>query len=303
MTKGPEPHAPDLTLRLMRVAVGGFYGFSQLLRRPPKPPAGVTEHAYGAHPDQRIEFIAPRADVPGRAAIVYFHGGGWILGKKESYTRYLSFLAEAGHPVFNVEYPLAPENPHPGILRSLFEALDWIEKQHPEIRGYHAMGDSAGGNLAMMIGLMAHNPGLLTPVDPGRSRALPLVCHSVVSLYGVLDRFSWIEDEFPGADKMMEAYAGRAAFEPEVGPELAITPMDLDFESAPPSLLTVGTKDPLLRSSRLFAERLGSASAKVELIEYPGEGHGFFNLGTSKSDAQMNEDVLRFITAQDPAAS
>ena len=300
MTSRPEPHAPDLSLRLMRVAVGGFYGLSRLLRRPPKPPAGVVEHAYGSHPDQRIELLAPRADVPRRAAIVYLHGGGWILGKKESYTRYLSFLAEAGHPVFNVEYPLAPENPHPGILRALFEALDWIEAQHPEVSGYHVMGDSAGGNLAMMLGLMAQDPELLTAVDPGRRRGLPLVCHSVVSLYGVLDRLSWIEDEFPGADNMMEAYAGRGAFEPDVGPELAITPTDLAFRSAPPCLLTVGTKDPLLRSSRLFAERLGSASAKVRLIEYPGEGHGFFNLGTSKSAAQMNEDVLEFLTAQDP---
>lgn len=302
MSSLPEPHAPDFSLRMMRIAVAGFYGVSRLLRRPPKPPAGVVEHAYGRHPDQRIELVAPRADAPPRSPIVFFHGGGWILGKKESYTRYLSFLAEAGHPVFNVEYPLAPEHPHPAILRSLFEALDWIEAQHPEIRGYHAMGDSAGGNLAMMVGLMACNEALIAAVDPERGRGLPLVCHSVVSLYGVLDRLSWIEDEFPGADGMLEAYAGRAAFEPEVAPELAITPMDLEFRTAPPSLLTVGTKDPLLRSSRLFAERLEKSAAQVELIEYPGEGHGFFNLGTSKSAARMNADILAFLTAREAQA-
>jgi acetyl esterase/lipase len=124
-----------------------------------------------------------------------------------------------------------------------------------------------------------------------------------VSLYGVLDRMSWIEDGFPGARNMMESYAGKGAFEAEVGPELAITPMDLDFDSAPPSLLTVGTEDPLLRSSRIFAERLGKVSDKVVLREYPGEGHGFFNLGRSKSDAQMNADILEFLEAQDPTSA
>ncbi len=303
MTTRAEPHAPDLTLRLMRLAVAGFYGLSQLMRRPPKAPGAVTERAYGSHPDERIEYIEPREGAPARAPIIYLHGGGWILGKKESYTRYLSFLAEAGYPVFNVEYPLAPERPHPAILRSLFSALDWIEANHPTVSGYHVMGDSAGGNLAMMIGLLATNPEQIPIVDPERGGGLPLSCHSVVSLYGVLDRLSWIEDGFPGAENMMESYAGRGAFEREVGPEFAITPMDLEIGSAPPSLLTVGTEDPLLRSSRIFAERLGAGPGKVVLKEYSGEGHGFFNLGRSKSDVQMNEDILAFLEAEDPSSA
>ena len=101
---------------------------------------------------------------------------------------------------------------------------------------------------------------------------------------------------------MMESYAGRAAFEPEVDSDLAITPMDLDFTVAPPSLLTVGTEDPLLRSSRLFAERLEGGSSKVVLKEYSGEGHGFFNLGTSPSADQMNVDILDFLSAEDPSS-
>ncbi len=296
----PEPRAADATTRVMRRLIALAYRGTQLIRRPPEPPGSVREARYGDDPAERIESIATHPDAPPRAPVIYFHGGGWILGKKEYYTRYLSFLARAGHPVFNVEYPLAPENPHPRILRSLFRALDWIEREHPEYSGYHAMGDSAGGNLATMIGLLAANPRLVADVDSGRSEGLPLVCHSVVSLYGVLDRTSWIEDEFPGAENMLESYAGRAAFESEVGPELAITPMDLAFESAPPCLLTVGTEDPLLRSSRLFAERLAAGPGKVVLKEYPGEGHGFFNLFRSKAAMQMNADILAFLGAEDP---
>lgn len=300
MTEPVASQAASLSLRLMRQGVNLAFGVSQLLRRPPKAPAGVEEHSYGANPAERIEYIAPRPGAPERAAVIYYHGGGWVLGKKESYSRFLSFLADAGYPVFNVEYPLAPEHPHPQLLQSLFRALDWIEKTHPEITGYHAMGDSAGGNLAMMMGLLARNPELVPAVDEARTNGLPLTCHTVVSLYGVLDRLTWIEDSFPSGDMMMESYAGKASFEPDVGPELAITPMDLDFSDAPPSLLTVGTEDELLRSSRLFAERLGSGTGKVRLIEYPGEGHAFFNFGRTKSAEQMNADILDFLEAEDP---
>lgn len=301
MTLVVEPHDASFSLRAGRWAISLFFGFWQLVRRPPKPPGAVDEHAYGSDPAERLEFIAPRAGAPQRAPIVYVHGGGWIMGHKESYTRFLSFLAEAGFPIFNLEYPLAPENPHPGILRSLLAAFDWIRSEHPDVRGVHVMGDSAGGNLAMMLGLLASNPELVRAVDPERAK-VPLTCHSVVSLYGVLDRLSWIEDGFPGAESMLEGYGGRAAFEAEVGPELAITPLDLEFAAAPPSFLAAGTEDQLCRSSQLFARRLASGPGKVVHKEYPGEGHGFFNIGRSKSDAQLRSDIFEFLEAEDPTS-
>ena len=148
MADRAESRPADFSLRATRIAIGAVYGVTRLMRRPPAPPSGVVEHAYGQNAAERLEYLAPRAAGPRRTPIVYIHGGGWILGKKESYTRYLSFLADAGYPVFNLEYPLAPENPHPGILRALFRALDWIAREFPDDQSVHFMGDSAGGNAA-----------------------------------------------------------------------------------------------------------------------------------------------------------
>lgn len=297
------PRPAPWKIRLTRMGIRAFGAVSRMRRTLAAPPQAPVERAYGDDPREKITYLAPKPGLAPRGAVLYFHGGGWIIGSKDTYTPFLGFLAEAGYPVFNVGYPLAPENPHPGILRSLFRALDWIADQHPEVTGYHTMGDSAGGNLCTMLGVLAHNPQLVADVDPARTQGLPLTCHSIVSLYGVLDRLSWIEDAFPGADMMLEAYAGQAAFEAEVGPDLAITPMDLAFETAPPALLTVGSEDPLLRSSRIFAERLGAGSGKVLLREYPGEPHGFFNFGTSATADQMNADILEFLAAEDPASA
>ena len=302
MTAPVTPRSADFTTRLLRKIIPLYFGSFRWSRKPPKAPGAVTEFSYGPHADERLEFIEAQAGVPQRTPIVYVHGGGWILGTKESYSPYLSFLAHTGHPVINVEYPLAPENPHPGILRSLFRALDWIRREHPEFSEIHVMGDSAGGNLAMMVGLLAANPKLLGDVDPDRSES-PLPCRSVISLYGVLDRLTWIEDGFPGGENMLECYGGKAAFEATVPPELAITPTDLVFENAPPSLLACGTADPLRRSSQLFAERLAAGPGKVVHKEYEGEAHGFFNFGKTKSDAQLREDILGFLAGVEPESA
>jgi len=287
----------DFATKLMRTVVPVAMNLTGVLRRRKRAPYGIEQHAYGPDPDERLEVIAPRPGAAERRPVVYFHGGGWILGTKESYTRHLTFLAEAGYPVINVEYPLAPEHPHPSLLRSLLRALDWIGERYPG--GVHVAGDSAGGNLAMMIGLLIENPSLLREVDPARAEA-PLPCISVVSIYGVLDRLTWIEDGFPGSDNMLECYGGKAAFEESVGADLALTPDDLAFTEVPPSLLTVGTEDQLRRSSALFAERLVERASDVTHKEYPGEGHGFFSLGRSEHADQMNTDILEFLARFDP---
>ena len=96
----------------------GILGLLNGLRRPSLTGA-ISEHAYGSHPAERIEVIDPRSGSPSRAPVVYVHGGGWICGKKEMYRGALVFLADAGYPVFNVEYQLVPERPYPHLLLSL----------------------------------------------------------------------------------------------------------------------------------------------------------------------------------------
>ncbi len=297
MSEAAPPRTADFSVRITRRAMSLVFGATRLIRRPPKPPAQVVEHAYGPNPAELLEVIEPGAGAKKDAAIVYLHGGGWIAGRKELYTRYLSFLAEAGYLVINVGYPLAPENPHPGILRSLLRAMDWIETNRKDVSGFHVMGDSAGGNLAMMLGILAANPERLAAIDPARGQPIGLPCRSIVSLYGVLDRLTWIEDGFPGADTMLESYGGKDAFEAEVSEACAITPLDLEFRELPRTLLAVGTKDPLRRSSQLCADRLAAIGADFVHTEYPGEGHGFFNLGFSKSDARLREEVLAFLAS------
>lgn len=280
---------------MMARLFGLLLAFIDWLRPLPQAPAPISAHRYGSDPAETIQFIPPKAGSPKRAPIVYIHGSGWIIMNKEVYTRQLIGFADAGYPVFNLDYPLAPGNPHPGILLSLLSALRWIGQQHPEVDAVHLMGDSAGGNLAMMLGILSKNPELLRNLGPGAPAALPLAIRSVVSHYGVLDRLSWLRNGFPGAGLMLECYGGKAVFEDRVPVHKAITPLDLEFDSYPPTFLAAGSKDRLCESTRLFARRLeaipGTAKSKI----YQGEVHGFFNMEWSASYAELRRDVFAFL--------
>ena len=255
----------------------------------------VSEHHYGPHPSERIEFMGPKDAESKKAPLVYIHGGGWICGKMEMYTAELVFLAEEGYPVFNLEYPLAPERPHPHMLLSLLSALAWIKKEHPQYEAIHLMGDSAGGNLALMLGILVANPELIKALDPDFSESLPTV-ESVVSIYGVLDRLSWIEEGFPSAALMLECYAGAEALEPQIGSEQAVTPMDLEFSNLPPSFVVAGSKDQLAESSRLCAESLKGRFDSVSYKVYPGEAHGFFNRSARPASQELRGDIIEFLS-------
>ena len=134
-------------------AMMGTFGILSRLRSVSRS-GEISKHAYGPHPDERLELIEPAAGAPALTPIVYVHGGGWICGKNDMYTGNLVPFAAAGHPVFNLEYPLAPERPHPHMLRSLLGALAWIHEHYPGHEAVHLMGDSAGGNLVAMLGIL-----------------------------------------------------------------------------------------------------------------------------------------------------
>jgi acetyl esterase len=250
---------------------------------------------YGTHRDETLDYLPAAEGAPFRAPVVFFHGGGWMMGSTDAYSHDLAFLAEAGYAVFNVEYPKAPETAHPWILRSVLKALAFIRNTFPEAGAVHLIGDSAGGNLAVMAALLTMNPKLLPPVDPKLdAKTLPRVL-SVTSLYGVHDRGTCLDGSILGADTMIESYAGPGALGKTVDAAHAITPMDLTFAKHPPCLLICGDSDPLLVSQELYAQRLEREGRTVTTKIYPNAIHGFFNLTDSRPKTQSRADILGFL--------
>jgi acetyl esterase/lipase len=267
--------------------------FIELIGGKKFPPGRVITHRYGTLKDAQLDWIKPASSATARTAIVHIHGGGWIAGSKgKFYSKPLLKFSDAGYPVFSLNYPLAPEHPHPTALRSLLQALAWIKKEHPAYSNIHLIGDSAGGNLAMMLGIMISNPALLRLVDPIDVKALPTI-KSIVPLYGVHDRITFLEDKFPSGATFLKSYAGADAHNKNFASAIPVTPMDLPtFTNLSPTFIVAASKDKLLRSSQIFAAHLAKSFDHVTYKVYEGADHGFFSFG-KQCDA-LSDDLLAY---------
>lgn len=247
----------------------------------------VKEVRYGEHKDEKIDIISSSKPSDKKIAIVHIHGGAWLAGSKGGfYSKPLLKFSDAGYPVFSINYPLAPNQQHPHLLRSLLKALAWIKTNYPDY-DIHLIGDSAGGNLAMMLGIYISNPELLKLLDTINLATLPKI-KTVVDLFGVNDRTSWIEDGFPSAALFSKVY-----FENTTTPNIPFVPMDFDsIDVVPPTFVVGAGKDQLLRSSKIWAEKLKSQSKEVQFKIYENSEHGFFSFGEGCDE--LSSDMLEF---------
>lgn len=254
-----------------------------------KYPSGkVKELSYGNLIDEKLDFIAPSPSSKKRLAIVHIHGGAWIAGSKGNfYSKPLMKFSNAGYPIFSLNYPLAPEQQHPYLLRSLLKALAWIKKNYPEYDTIHLIGDSAGGNLSMMLGIYLSNPELLKILDTSNVNEMPII-KSIVDIFGVNDRISWVEDGFPSAKLFTKVYVQNTST-----PNIPLFPMDFEhIQNLPPLFIVGAGNDKLLRSSKIWAEHIGKFFKDVQFKIYEDAAHGFFSFG--KGCEELSDDMLVF---------
>ncbi len=215
-----------------------------------------------------VRVFAPRGegDLP---VLVWFHGGGWVLGSVRTHDRPCRALAHQAHcRVVSVEYRLAPEHRFPAAVKDSWAVTATVMAGPLPVA---VGGDSAGGNLAAVMALRA------------RDRRLGLRLQVLV--YPVtdcdLDRPSYVAYG-TGYGLTREAmrwfwahYLGPAAWDqPEAAPLRS-----RDHRGVAPALVMVCEYDPLRDEGVAYAERLRQAGVPVSLIEQPGMIHGFFRMG------------------------
>jgi acetyl esterase len=203
-------------------------------------------------------------------AVLWIHGGGWIMGTIEAYDALCRALANAsGARVLSVDYRLAPESPFPGPVEDCGRALAWLASSYPG-EPLAVAGDSAGGNLAAVVARRARDAGgpdlrfqlLVYPVTDAACATASM------QRYGAggyrLTRSSMLS--------CWDAYApGSAARSPDASPLRAA-----DLSRLPPALVLLAECDPLTDEGSDYADRLRAAGVAAAVSVYPGMVHGFF---------------------------
>jgi len=211
-------------------------------------------------------------------ALIYYHGGGWVIGDLDTHDALCRTLAnEAGCKVIAVDYRLAPEHPFPAAFDDSYAAVKWVEANASEIgidpNRIAVAGDSAGGNLAAAVCQKAK-------ADKTPRIAFQLLIYPVTDApRGTQSYKDFAEGYFleaEGMDWFWNHYvtsAGADPKDPRAAPLHAAS-----LAGLPPAYVVTAGFDVLRDEGKAYAEALKKAGVDVEYVNYEGMIHGFFNL-------------------------
>jgi acetyl esterase len=209
--------------------------------------------------------------------VVFFHGGGWVIGGIESHDAAVrSLVDQTGFLFVSVDYRLAPEHRYPAAPDDCFAATVWAAENAEELGGdptrIAVAGDSAGGNLAAVVALMARDRG-------GPSLAFQLLIYPCTDL-DTGAYASHVENGrgyFLTAESMRWFYDHYAGDADRTQPYLAPI-KEADLSGLPPALVITAEFDPLRDEGEAYAQKLRDAGVPAESVRYDGQIHGFFSM-------------------------
>ncbi|XAS73286.1 alpha/beta hydrolase [Micrococcaceae bacterium Sec5.1] len=244
----------------------------------------------------QVRVYDPRHTGGPTPAVLFFHGGGWVMGSLSTHDGLCRRLASLTNlPVVAVDYRLAPEHPYPAAIEDSRSAMRWLFDTGNEhglnVTEAVLVGDSAGGQLAAVLA----NENAIT-TDP-----LPIVCQ--VLMYPMVDltmsspSYNRVTDGFPlvadtiawFADHYLPDGADRSA--PDISPAMAQLPAGL-----PPTYVITVDNDPLVDEGANYAAALARAGTEVLFQHLPGYAHGLLtSAGRIPRGEQTVDQVAAFI--------
>ncbi len=225
----------------------------------------------GVDADVPVRVIWPHASFVAERPVntlVYFHGGGFVVGDLESHEAHAVRLAnEAACVVVNVDYRLAPEHRFPAAYDDCLAATRWA-RDHLDRLGGDAQrlaigGDSAGGNLAAAVALACRDEGLALA-----AQLLLYPATDLLRLKGMPER----------------AYLGEEHLE-TLGRDPRASPLYASHAGLAPAILGVGPHDFLYADNMAYAAVLRAAQVPLTLREFPTLNHGFFSYTAISEDS------------------
>jgi acetyl esterase len=276
--------APSFTLH--------FYRERRFFTQPEPPAIGAVEdmHAEGPAGAIPLRLYKPlSAAKPGPLSVlVYFHGGGWVIGDLDTHGTLCRELANgSGCAVIAVDYRLAPEHPFPAAFEDARAATYWLQR-NAERLGLNASriavgGDSAGGNLAAAVAIAARDAGdlplgfqlLIYPATDQRRTAASHQSNGEGYLL-TCDTIAWCHDHYiQDGSSDLDWHASPLLHE--------------DLAALPPAFVLVAGYDPLRDEGCEYAQRLSEAGNRCTLVNFERQIHGFITVGRVIDEA--NEAV------------
>jgi len=229
---------------------------------------------------------------PNLPVMVYFHGGGWVIGNMDGFEPTVRSLSNKGDfVVVQVQYQKAPERPFPIPFDDCYRTLEWVV-QNASTLGIDGSrigvgGDSAGGNLAAAVALKARDTELV-------KLAFQMLIYPCTGNDGNLPSAINYKEGFGLTSKMMRWYEDQYAQKEEFRSHpYAFPAYSKDLKGVAPAVLAIAEYDTLADDGRVFAEYLKRDGVNAIFKEFKGAIHGFNALaGVAPKYAQETQEFL-----------
>jgi len=254
-----------------------LYRETRAALRPPAPALPVVGdlNAEGTAGSIPLRLYRPSNGV--LPALIYFHGGGWVLGDLDTHDAVCrQIAAQAGVVVIAVDYRLAPEHPFPAAVDDCYGATAWIASNAVALGVDNTRlavgGDSAGGGLATVVTLMARSGG--------PSLKYQIMVYPVTDLRAQTESYSKYADGYLLTRNMMRWFIAQyATTEDDVRDWRASPLLAPSVDGVPPALVITAGLDPLRDEGEAYARRLEEAGVPVDYMCLGGMVHGFLTMG------------------------
>ncbi len=237
--------------------------------------ASVTDRTIPG-PDGEIPVRIYRPSAGTLPVVVFFHGGGWVIGDLESHDHCCRTISsKAGCVVVAVDYRLAPEAKFPAAVDDAWAATEWVVANASELdvdaTKLAVAGDSAGGNLAAVVANMSRDvdhveviqQALIYPVTDGRCDR-PSMRENAEGYFLTREAMDWFHGHYTNDDTDLD--------------DPRYSPIRADLTGAPPAVVVTAGYDPLRDQGNEYARALEAAGVEVDHCEYQGMFHGFFSM-------------------------
>ena len=238
----------------------------------------------------RFRATADPAPADDRDAILFAHGGGFVVSSAASYANFAGWIATTtGADVYVPDYRLAPEHPSPAPTDDLFAAYRTVLGRGHVPERTAILGDSAGGALAVSTALALREmdvpaPAALVLLSPWLDLTLSAPSITANARRDPMLRRSWLEQ------------SGRAHAGTLRRADPRVSPLFAELRSLPPTLIQVGSDEILLDDSVRFADRAWGAGVEVEIQRFEGWWHDFQSAAaTLRGAREALDDVAAFL--------
>jgi len=235
-----------------------------------------------------LRIYTPKTGKDVYPVIIYYHGGGWVIADLNTYDASAAGLANMVEAVVvSVAYRQAPENKFPVAHNDSYAAYEWVVKNAATIKGeakeVAVVGESAGGNLAAAVSMMARDKNFQLPV-------CEVLVYPIAGYDFTTASYKESDSTMPLNSGMMKWFFDKYLSNPAQGKDPKISLVSANLKGLPSTTIIAAQYDPLRSEGELLSDNLKKAGVSTDYKLYKGTTHEFFGMGAVVPDAKDAEN-------------